>query len=424
MATFSRVVTWHATCLSCWKGASAQGRRPKPLSQPLSPSNRKMPCDGCGRQYIEDADDDDIELELETCEDCGWSVCEDCSCNERLGVCKCVNSNMGNAYCDMEGPKWYMGSNGGARYTGPFKCNAQINAEAQLMMDRCSGGAWLTECSFHECGKVLSPESAKLCTRCRSAIYCSVACQRAAWSAPHGVHGTHKQQCGVYLPPEDMPYISRDFLAYHEHWGRYPTAKPTAAQRTADEERAFEAATVEAADGRACRAPASTMSVTALHRRLNAARDAIGEGSDEELEGTAHDDQMDEVAHDEEADEEADEERDEERDEALRRAYLDERDAMLMHAGLGELISMPPPTRPATKPSGLPGVEGWQDATGAARVEEQADAAGRAASLLGVGPGTMGEDEEEDEDAPMSQAEASARARAILDKARLDFGRC
>jgi len=87
-----------------------------------------MPCDGCRR--LEEADDDSedpYEVELETCEDCGWSVCDDCSCNESRGVCKCLNSDMGSAYCDMDGPQWYMGANGGARYAGPFKCLAQRN---------------------------------------------------------------------------------------------------------------------------------------------------------------------------------------------------------------------------------------------------------------------------------------------------------
>ena len=55
------------------------------------------------------------------------------------------------------------------------------------------------------------------------------------------MHGTHKEQCGEYLPPERWPYISRDFLAYREHWSRYPTAKPTVAQREADARLAQEA---------------------------------------------------------------------------------------------------------------------------------------------------------------------------------------
>ena len=149
-----------------------------------------MPCNGCA-QY-EDEDDEDF---LTTCEDCGWSVCDDCSLSERVGVCRCLHSDMGNAYADMDGPKWYMGAGAaGERYTGPFKCAAQREMEATLLMDRATGGKCLTACCYHECGKPLAPEQAKLCTRCRSAIYCSVECQKAAWTSPHGVHGTHKQQ--------------------------------------------------------------------------------------------------------------------------------------------------------------------------------------------------------------------------------------
>jgi hypothetical protein len=196
-------------------------------------------CNGCGREKRDGADDDEYSdddfLELETCEDCGWSVCEDCSVNQSRGPCRCLNSDMGNAYVDMDGPKWYMGSNGGARYSGPFKCAAQREMEAQLMMDHIAGGKCLTECCFSECRKELGHAESKLCTRCRSAIYCSVQCQKAAWTTPYGVHGTHKQQCGAHLPPEKWPYISRDFKAYHEHWGRYPTAKPSAAQHAAAE---------------------------------------------------------------------------------------------------------------------------------------------------------------------------------------------
>ena len=205
-------------------------------------------CDGCRRgggggrpQEGSDSDSESSTVELETCEDCGWSVCDSCAVNESRGPCRCLNSDMGNAYADMDGPKWYMGANGGARYTGPFKPAAQREMEATMMMDRISGGARLTECCLHTCRKPLTAAESKLCTRCRSVIYCSAECQRAAWSTPHGVHGTHKEQCGEYLPPERWPYISRDFLAYHEHWGRYPTAKPTVAQREADARLAQEA---------------------------------------------------------------------------------------------------------------------------------------------------------------------------------------
>ena len=51
---------------------------------------------------------------------------------------------MGSAYADMQGPATYMGTNGGARYAGPFKCAAQREMEAALMMDRRTGGRCLT----------------------------------------------------------------------------------------------------------------------------------------------------------------------------------------------------------------------------------------------------------------------------------------
>ena len=190
-------------------------------------------CSGCGRERRDGVED--CDLYLETCEDCGWSVCESCSCDEHRGQCKCLNSDMGNAYADMDGPKACMGSNGGPRYLGPFKCAAQRDMESKLMMDQLTGGKCLSECCFSRCGKALSPAQSKLCTRCRSAIYCSVECQRAAWTTPNGVIGAHKGECASYLPPESWPYISRDFRAYFEHWGRYPTAKPTAAEHAAAE---------------------------------------------------------------------------------------------------------------------------------------------------------------------------------------------
>ena len=103
-------------------------------------------------------------------------------------------SDMGSAYADMQGPAPHMGANGGARYVGPFKCEAQRDMEATLMRDRITGGQCLTRCCERACGAPLLPAEAKLCTRCRSAIYCSAACQRAAWVTPHGVHGSHKVQ--------------------------------------------------------------------------------------------------------------------------------------------------------------------------------------------------------------------------------------
>ena len=241
-------------------------------------------CDACGRgRTHEDSSDDDVEENLEKCDDCGWVVCDPCSYNEHRGPCRCLNSDMGNAYADMEGPAPYMGASGGARYTGPFKCAAQREMEALLMMDRHTGGRCLTHCCEPTCGALLLPTAAKLCTRCRSAIYCSAACQRTAWTTPHGVHGSHKECCGAYLPPEQWPYHSRDFLAYFEHWGRYPTAKPTPAQRASDEMRISEEARISDEQ----RALGGSR-ISTLFAQLNAARDATDAADAADAAGAAY----------------------------------------------------------------------------------------------------------------------------------------
>ena len=191
-------------------------------------------CDGCGRENRiaagsedegEDEDEYGDDFELTTCPDCFWSVCDDCGCNPRRGVCRCLNSDMGNAYCDMGTLEWYMGSNGGARYAGRFKCNAQREAEWELMYPMPGKGR-LDACGA--CHKALPPGSAKLCTRCRSAVYCSTECQKAAW-------GRHKEGCGAYLAPAEWGYIDLGAQEYKKHWGRYPTAKPSTEELADDE---------------------------------------------------------------------------------------------------------------------------------------------------------------------------------------------
>ena len=322
---------------------------------------KQMQCNACGRGMADEEDDELVELE--TCEDCGFELCEECYLSATAAAaCKCINSCMGQAYCDMDGPKAWMGARDGPRYSGPFKCAAQRAMEAQLLNDP-HGGAWLSECSFAGCRKPLTPEAAKLCTRCRSVIYCSLACQKAAWSSIQ--HGAHKEMCGPYLPPDAWPYVSRALRAYHDHWGRFPSARPTAAQR---------------AEGGGV-APA----------------------------------RADKVADDEAA----------AADEAYRRAYLQERDALLRQAGLGELAGMEPP--PTLRPE-----SGGSDGSVDRSEAQLADAAARAASLLGganAGGAAAMEVEPADGDDDMmlppvmSQAEASARARALLDEARREFGR-
>ena len=112
-------------------------------------------------------------------------------------------------------------------------------------------------------------------------------------------------------------------------------------------------------------------------------------------------------------------------DEAYRRAYLQERDALLRQAGLGELAGMEPP--PTLRPE-----SGGSDGSVDRSEAQLADAAARAASLLGganAGGAAAMEVEPADGDDDMmlppvmSQAEASARARALLDEARREFGR-
>ena len=355
-------------------------------------------------------DEDDDEICLEKCDDCGWAVCYPCSCNEHRGPCRCLSSDMGNAYADMEAAP-YMGANGGARYTGPFKCAAQREMEAALMMDRHTGGRCLTRCCEPECGAPLLPAAAMLCTVCRSAIYCSAACQRVAWTTPHGVHGSHKECCGAYLPPEQWPYHSRDFLAYFEHWGRYPTAKPTPAQRASDEMRISD----EERTSDEQIASGGTR-ISTLMAKLNAARDATDAAN---------------AADAADADEVADEE--------ARRAYLREREAMLgqmqlrTEASLGhaDTVERAAEAAEAVEAAEAAGAVEAAEAAGAEEVvgaAEASAAAEMAARLLGQvtldGGGEAAEAEEDEEEVPMmTAAEASARAREILTQTRRDFGR-
>ena len=337
-------------------------------------------CDGCGRAArglsMDDMDDDE-SVEVAVCEDCGWRVCDDCAVDKTRGPCRCLNSDMGYAYCDMEGPRHHMGANRGERYPGPFKCQAQRELEAQLMTDRVSGGRCLTACCFFACRKPLTPAQSKLCTRCRSVVYCSVECQRAAWTTPDGPRGTHKAACGAYLSPERWPFLSRDFKAYHEHWGRFPTAKLTPAQRAADEERHPEVATAEAATAQVASTDAAAVEVAAR------------------LEQAAVDD-------------------------AYRRAYLRERDAMLMQAGLGEFAAAealdvaatsPPPQSPGS-PSSM---------AACISADPHGACSGAAVAMDACMDACMEEGGEEDGE--MSQAEASARALRILNETRRKFGR-
>ena len=63
---------------------------------------------------------------LRTCADCGYAACVACQADEARSTCRCPASNFGDAYCDSTGPRARMGTPGGKRYTGPFKCAAQM----------------------------------------------------------------------------------------------------------------------------------------------------------------------------------------------------------------------------------------------------------------------------------------------------------
>ena len=226
-------------CVSCGR-REGDAAAPRPLRDDVQRVanllQRRFPEAG-GVDRGDEDDDDFLVLELETCVDCAWVVCGECALGPK-GACRCPFSNMGVAYADTaDGPAAHMGASGGARYVGPFKCRAQREMEAKLMLRRDPGHApYLEECGWGGCRKALTPETALLCTRCRSEVYCSSECQAKAWSTPHpGVYGTHAENCGPYLAPEMWPYTSRDLAAYCEHWGRFPTAKLSAAQRASDE---------------------------------------------------------------------------------------------------------------------------------------------------------------------------------------------
>ena len=129
---------------------------------------------------------------LETCEDCNWTVCESCVQDPASAQCRCSYSNLGRAYADMAGaPGRHMGARGGKSYMGPFKCAAQREMESKLMLRREPGHApFLDQCCYAKCGKVLGNDEAKVCSRCRSVVYCSQECQTSAWTTSD--NGTHK----------------------------------------------------------------------------------------------------------------------------------------------------------------------------------------------------------------------------------------
>ena len=154
------------------------------------------------------------------CPECEFSACVECVGG---GVqCHCLASSFGVALCDLE-PGY------DSKYTGPFKSQAQREMEAELCK---TGAACIERCCGPGCGKVLAVGEAKLCTRCCSVVYCSVGCQKAAWSSGH------KAACKAFLPAAQWPYISAALHEYREMWGRFPAPKLTDDQRAADAARA------------------------------------------------------------------------------------------------------------------------------------------------------------------------------------------
>mmetsp|Transcript_20795 Transcript_20795/g.53055 ORF Transcript_20795/g.53055 Transcript_20795/m.53055 type:complete len:339 (+) Transcript_20795:1-1017(+) len=326
-------------------------------------------CDGCGRhekRYDDEEDEEDGVL-IESCMDCGWRLCGSCASSEGRAPCRCMNSEMGVAYCDFDGLKPWMGSSGGARYSGPFKCRAQREMEYELMNDRIGGGRCLTACCFSECRKPLSAAESKLCTRCRSVVYCSLDCQRAAWTATNGTRGPHKEACSNYLSPECWPYISREFRAYYEHWQRYPTAKPTIAQRADEDDQSV---------------------------LMNPGQDRAQPAD---------------------------------LDEEYRHAYLRARDAMLVEAGLGEFASESPPPQSPGSPSRINEDLRRYREQAAIQTVERVGASIPNPEQTGpmlVNDGIWDASGEDEGDIPMmDRATASSRALHILDNLRRDFGR-
>jgi hypothetical protein len=202
-------------------------------------------CQACGQ----DLHGQDVKY----CPDCNYVVCGTCACHTIHGTCFCLHSNFGEAYCNLE-PAAYHGARHGPLYIGPYKCEAQMDLEQMLdsgqqriVWDVCRTALQQPCCSpsFHSCrthklilsmlrshyidlgiafvdlvglrilsflipcradllakrrGIPLQPLRLKACSKCKSVVYCSRACQ-------HLDRREHKEQCGPYVPISAMPYV-------------------------------------------------------------------------------------------------------------------------------------------------------------------------------------------------------------------------
>ena len=174
------------------------------------------------------------------CNDCRYVTCGPCANGPERSTCDCPASNFGLAYADEPDGEPFMGAGRhGVRYTGPFKCLAQINLEERLLGLRKptpdDPGAlhlgrdaveWLETCCAHACGEAISRAAAKRCARCKSVLYCSVECQRADWKAGH------KRACGEFLAPADLPFVPLAMREYKERFGHFPSAQAQPAGAT------------------------------------------------------------------------------------------------------------------------------------------------------------------------------------------------
>ncbi|XP_074660786.1 uncharacterized protein LOC141913213 [Tubulanus polymorphus] len=156
-------------------------------------------CDICKRHHCEDC-----VMDFVICEHCGFQMCEACG-NEynyesEESCCYCLNNNFSVAYCDLVNRKCFHGVRGGVeKYNGPYKSRAQFKYELSAA----------TRSSCAKCNKQPGIDQLKLCSRCKSAPYCSRSCQQMDWKK-------HKQMCGDYIPFDQLPFISACLEEYYE----------------------------------------------------------------------------------------------------------------------------------------------------------------------------------------------------------------